>query len=387
MRYIHFQNGMSKSTWKGECQMEKYIKEISDIQNTYYDILRSHQYLFEETDNFSYEAMLLVEELKRLWAERLSNISLILDSLTNTGNSVLLCGAIYLDVKENEEFIFSTFGPHHFLNDPLLKMEPFLLGQSGHATADAKDYFKNVYIDTLQTLSSFSNEITFLPFYQIYSSQIKDTRQTINNGYWGVISSLLKGSYSSINDIKKSFSDINSIEKGLTHESLRNLIFIDRSDAETGLLQRIDRYFSENSNMLPMDCDDEIAKFVISTFGQIAQVLELLLMCLFFNVIPFLRNEITFHYLMLLSGSFMKHKEISSVINKTIIIYLFYYSVDRHKFDNLNFTEYSQKMREYDLLGKIYSELNCNDDSFFKNNVNDIVDIIQDQFQKALSSI
>lgn len=378
-----FPIGISKNTLRNDC-MEKYIKEISEVQDGYYEIVKSYEDILQTSDKFSSEAMLLIESVKKFWLRKSDSISLMLDSLTKSNDSILLCGAIYLGIEDNEEYIFSTFGSHHFLNDPFTRMEPFLLGQSGNPTPDAQEYFRDVYKDTLKIFALQPRNMMFLPLLQLYHAQIKDYQETLNHGYWGVISSLFNSEYSSISDIRKTFNDITCIENALPQEALKNLIFTDNTDANLNLSQRLNKYFKENENMLAIPCDNMVDKFVIATYAQITQVLELLLMCLFFNVIPFIRNKITFHYLMLLGGSFMEHKEISLVIIKAVIIYLFYNSVDRRIFDSINFSEYAKKMKGYNLFGKVLSRLDCTENSFFKKSAGDTIMIIQDELQKNL---
>jgi len=366
--------------------MIKYNKEISAIQKDYLNILMPYKESLNATSDFLMESTLLIEDIKKFWLSQSSYISLMLDSMTKK-NCTLLCGAIYLGVEDNEEYIFTTFGYNRFLNDPFIRMEPILLGQTGEITPYAKSYFENAYNDTIAILQSFSNEITFVPMQLLYNRQIKDHKDTISHGYWGVISSLLKGDFSSAEDLKSSFPDCASIEKSLSEESLTHLIFLDPSDIEITLSQRINKYFQENSAMLPIDYDDEIDKFIFATYAQITQVLDILLMCLYFNVIPFIRYEITFHYLILLSGSFREQKEISTVIIKTIIIYLFYHNIDRRIFDSIVFTDYSEHMKHNDLLEKVISRITSNGESFFAKKVDEIVSIIQEEFDKCIQDL
>jgi hypothetical protein len=363
--------------------MNKYEDDLNEIQQQYFELLNSFNVLSCQND-FYISAVSLIEMCVSFWQSKKLQMSLILDDLTKENRCFILSGAIYLNTADDEHYIFGTLGDIHILNDPFVRMRGFFVNGADSINEHTISYFYDVYSDTLNILNKFSNQFKFLPIDLMFDSIEKDKLKVIDKGYWNVISSLLKTDINSIEEMKRLFSNIDEIEKQISKEALNSLIFYDIQDVDLSLVERLNKYFNDSQMPINIDIDDTIERFHFATFAQISQVLEIILKCLQFNIIPFVRFEVTFRYLMLIGVAFSNDSVLKQMLSYSIIAYLFSKNIDRDEIIKMDFNMLSDKCKSHHFIDTVYNKLNQNGKDIFSFHIEEVVNELIKTFDDSL---
>jgi hypothetical protein len=122
-----------------------------------------------DEDNLSVNKLAsFMDDIKCFWLGRLKIIECELNELTEDNIGFLLSGAIYLNISKYDHYYFKSFGDFHLLNDPLLKMEPFIrVPNEKHNIEEVVAYFKRVYFDVVNILTKYESHFYILPISEI----------------------------------------------------------------------------------------------------------------------------------------------------------------------------------------------------------------------------
>lgn len=363
--------------------MTKYIDDLKEIQQQYSRLIRSNNVSFEP-DIFYFNAISLVEKCEKFWLSKSQQLSLILDDLAKSNKCFILSGAIYLNVADNEHFTFATLGDIHILNDPFVRMHGFFANGIEEINAHTISYFRDVYIDTKNILDNFTDEFVFLPVDIMFNSIETDKLKVINKGYWNVISSLLDTDINSVEEMERFYSSIDDIEKNLSIKALDSLIFYDTNDIQLSLKDRLDKYFNDPQLPMNIKIDNEIRRFYFATFAQISQVMEIIMKCLQFNIIPFVRFDVTFRYLLLIGGAFRNDAILNRMLDYTTIGYLLSENINSQEVSKMSFKSFAGKFNKNCFIDTIYYKLNENGD-MHSLHVKDVINVIKETLNNVLA--
>ncbi len=77
-------------------------------------------------------------------------------------------------------------------------------------------------------------------------------------------------------------------------------------------------------------------------------------------------------------------KILRRMIEKTLICYLFYVTIDENKFENITFSDYCKRLENKALLSSIIEKLHVQKIDIFKDNTSKVVNIIENEFRTIL---
>ncbi len=360
------------------------IKELENIQNDYTRLIESYSDTFK-TGEFDYSIVSsFIEEVEVFWLERLDSARLLLDMLTSNNECYLLSGAMYLDSKNNEHFFLKTLGDYQIVYDPFIKMEPFIrnnLVRMGRQKT--KDFFMKVFRDTYNVLTECKNDFIILPVTHLAWSLEKEKHMEIlREIHLNFISGILGKEIKSVNNFYGLYKSYAQIIEDLDEFYIDNLIFNGIEDTEIGLDERINKYIE--TNVQEMKDNSEVEKFMLSTYTMIAQITDILLITLNLRLIPFIRYDVTFRYFLMMNKLVREDKETSSMLNKTILAYLFYERYPNRFFNDFNYNEYVSKLKDYNLLEDVSSTLNLKNNQLEDYGVQEIIETISGKFEKII---
>ncbi|MDI6678838.1 MULTISPECIES: hypothetical protein [Bacillus cereus group] len=360
------------------------IKELENIQNDYTRLVESYSDTFK-TGEFDYSiASSFIEEVEVFWLERLDSARLLLDMLTSNNECYLLSGAIYLDSKNNEHFFLKTLGDYQIVSDPFIKMEPFIrnnLVRMGRQKT--KDFFMKVFRDTYNVLTECKNNFIILPVTHLaWSFEKEKHMEILREIHLNFISGILGKEIKSVNNFYELYKSYAQIIEDLDEFYIDNLIFNGIEDTEIGLDERINKYIE--TNVQEMRDNSEVEKFMLSTYTMIAQITDILLITLNLRLIPFIRYDVTFRYFLMMNKLVREDKETSSMLNKTILAYLFYERYSNRFFNDFNYNEYVSKLKDYNLLEDVSSTLNLKNNQLEDYGVQEIIETISVKFEKII---
>lgn len=364
--------------------MNKYMDDLKNIQQQYAKLIHSSNVSFD-SDSFYFDAISFIEKCEVFWLGKIQQLSLILDDLTKENNCFILSGAIYLNVTDNEHYAFSALGDIHILNDPFVRMHGFFANGIDGINTHTISYFRDVYADTQNILDNFSDEFVFLPVDIMFNSIETDKLNVINKGYWNVISSLLDTNINSVEEMDQLYSSIDDIEKHMSVKALESLIFYDTDDIQLSLKERLNKYFNDSQLPINIKLEDDIQRFHFATFAQISQVMEIILECLQFNIIPFVRFDVTFRYLVLIGGAFSNDVALKRMLDYSIIGYFLSENINNQEISKMEFKSFSSKCHKNHFIDTVYHRLNEKGNDIHSSHVEDVIKVIFETLNNILA--
>jgi hypothetical protein len=334
-----------------------------------------------------YEILSFINEIKMYWLKRLELIRYHLDILSNQRACFLLCGAIYLDTKNNGHYLFKALGDHHIVSDPFLKLETiFRVNISKPDQKENIAYFKKVLKDVQTILSNYPTSFYILPIHELNPKNKEEHLSLLNKFFWLFISGIFPRDYSNQEDFLEDYQSFDKIEKDINGYVKKNLIFLGVEDDKFPLIERINNYCEKQSNLhiLVKDKSDS-EKFILSLHNYIYQIMDIILICSSFNLIPFIRYEVTFRYLTLIMHTFKEDKSLGEMIEKTIIFYILYNVIDREKMFGVEFAVYCKILSDKNILGNILDRKEKSNIDFIDDGIKSIREIIVEEFDNIFN--
>ena len=359
--------------------MSKYLSELKAIQRQYADLITSFDFS-QVDDSFYYKAVDLIEKCEQFWTRKSEQLSIILNDLTSCSRCYVLEGAVYLDVKNQGQYEFVTLGDYHFLNDPFVKMRHFFgLGKSA-VTDHCREYFIDAYNDTVSILKDYSEHLFFISLKVLCARQFDEDIAVGEKVYWDIISDALGKDYRSLEDLCTDYHTIDDIENAMRPEVNKHFIFSDRNDSNLSLKERVEKYCKLSQSMIVFGEQTEIQKFFYSTKSLVEQAVHISLNCLQFNLHPFVRYEVAFHYLVLLLNCFSDEKSVENYLLDVIISYLISAYVIGDEIDSISFVDYYSRCKNGKLTNKLLSAIDVSDLGLSSLNLRKVMDDISNVY-------
>jgi hypothetical protein len=355
------------------------MKNIKKFQEEYFQLLTRYEKQINTNSLSTNEVTIILDEIKCFWLERLDIIAYELDEAVEEKTCFVLSGAIYLDVAEYEHYYFKYFGDLHFLYDPLLKLENFFrMPPESINDVHMIPLFKRAYSDALRLLASFRGSFYILPLQEIAIQDIENHKELLRSFFLRFISSAFNCKFINEEEFISKYNSFEEIEKDIDPKILPSLIFKDVGDAKLPLRQRMDKNRSIHQDATNItDGISEAEFFLISLFSKVSQVLDIMYVCIYLGVNPFIRYNITLNYLTVLMYTFIDDEKLKVMIEKTLVFYAFYKTINTSKFEETDFNEYVKKVAGRNSLNTILGELRKTNIDIFSGNLKTLEEIIQ----------
>ncbi len=342
------------------------IDNIKKVQEEYYELISKYkEVIFDEEVN-SYEISRILDIITCFWLDKLEILELELDRLTNRYDCTVLSGAIYLDVKDNEHYLFKGLGDYHLLHDPLLKLEHFFNGKELRDQSENISLFQRSYSDTLEVLKNYSKEFFILPINLIVYKDEKSRFDLGKTYYLKFLSSVFKKKFESIDDFGQNYKTYEDIEKQLP-ETFEYYFSYGQDQKYNSLKESIENYLViiGMSNTLSTSSENEKFTFVLSS--RLLQVIDILTVSFGINAYPSVRDKNAFSSFRLIMYSFLEKDEYKSIIEKAIIFFIFYYITNKDILIKKDFNEYSKSIKDKKILKNILKEMKEKNIDLFKS--------------------
>jgi hypothetical protein len=301
----------------------------------------------------------LLDEVDKFWRKRAGCVEKDIDALTESNTCMILSGAVYLDYAANDHYLYKSLGRCHLLHDSILKLEHIIRAPRWAFNHEpVSRLFLTVFQDELMVLRSARKHFFYVPLQLLMVKHSDDHQDLLSKGFWSVVSNLFEDNIESVDDFTKLYKNYSEIESALGKERVNTIIFNAEGDDILSIGERTEVYLNHEvglGNLLEYKGESE--KFLTVLRCHTCQVLDIILTATCFNITPYIRFQTTFYYFILIAQSFRDDKKLKSMIEKTIITYLFYHEADRDVFSEASFNEFSEKMMQQDYLSQIIAEL------------------------------
>lgn len=357
------------------------IKNIKKSQKQYFDLIKGYKaQIFSEEINQKQIAM-IIDEIQCFWLDRKDILITEIEKLASKRECFVLSGAIYLDVKDNEHYIFKALGEEHIIYDSLLKMENFFRIPNHVFSKESIEIFRRAYIDVFDILSKYRNVFYILPIRQVAISDEKEHAELLHDFYLKFINSVLNESFNSFDEFFEKYSTYDEIEKNLIPYFKTNLTFNEDYDVALPLKEKIERYIQSQSFMNSLTRDiSESEKFILSLQNYISQIIDILLIASITRITPYIRFNQTFHYLTIVMYTFIENDDFKKMIEKIIVFYIFNKTIKKESLVGIDFKKFVKIAKENDFLNIILDEMKKNNIDIFKTGVKKVANIIEENF-------
>lgn len=357
------------------------ISNIEKSQIEYFDLIKGYEkQVFSDEVNQKQIAM-IIDEIQCFWLDKKDILTFELETLSSKKECFMLMGAVYLDVKDNEHYLFKALGREHILSDPLLKLENFFRLPSQVFDKSSIELFRRAFSDILKILSEYQKYFYILPINIIAIKNQKEHMKLLSKFFLNFVNTMLNENFDTSDEFFEKYSTYEDIEKNMTLFFKSNLIFNDSNDEALSLKDKVETYIHNQPVMTSIFQDKtEAEKFIVSLQGLVLQIMDILVTSSLTNITPFIRFRPTFQYLITVMYTFIEEEYFKIMIEKTIICYIFYNTVNKENLVKIDFTTYANIVQETDFLNLIIKEAKENNINVFETGIEKVGNIIERKF-------
>lgn len=358
---------------------------IQKFQIQYLDLINSFEkHIFSDAANQKTISMIL-DEIVCFWLNRKEVTSLELKNLSSQKECFLLTGAIYLDIKDNEHYIYKALGNEHFVSDPLLRLENFFRIPAKLFDTKSIELFRRAYSDLKEILSNYQGYFYILPIHTIAISNTEEHFELLHKFYLRFVNSVLDEEFENFDAFFEKYTTYDAIEQNIVPFFKNNLILDEHRNEASNLKEAIEAYINSFDLMVSVTKNySEAEKFIAALQNYVTQIMEILLIASITNTIPFIRFKPTFHYLTLVMYTFIEDEFFKNMIEKTIVFYIFYYTVEKEELIKIDFHKFAKIVQETNFLNNILYEMKKSKIDIFKAGVPEVANIIHEQFCRKI---
>ncbi len=356
------------------------ISNIQKSQQEYYDLIKSFENSISSENITQYEIIMMLDEVQSFWLNKKNILNIELDDLVSQKDCVMLSGAIYLNIKDNEHYMFKSLGEEHIIPDPLLKLEYFFRIPSDIFNVESIEIFRRAFSDALNILSKTNNYFFILPIKLMVIEDEKENIELLQKFFLNFINSSFNENFNELNEFFDHCLSYEEIEKKMNPFIKSNLTF-DENDNKLSLEEKIESYLNTQDIMKSLTKDKiESEKFILALRNYVTQIIDILIMALKSGLIPFIRYKPTFQYLTIVMYTFIEDKYFKDMIEKTIVYYIFYNTVNKENLTQIDFNKFVSFVHKKQFLNVIIQEMKREEIDIFKGGVNEVNKIIENKF-------
>ncbi|CUX72132.1 hypothetical protein BN3590_04591 [Clostridium sp. C105KSO15] len=349
------------------------MQELLGIQEEYKQLLEE---LCDEKDKD--EFVYIIDEITLFWYSKRNVIELIMENISEKFDTYLFTGATYLDIGEGEHYPFVSLGKVHIVDDPLAKYaEAITLNLNDSFFKMMKKQIILAFDDDLRVLRECFGNIFLLPVTLL----MKLEDGVVKHGSEKVLLSMFKEELS-IKEVfgVKSLAELISMMKDGIQE---RVVFLEDEDRKEDIIVRFETYINEMNN--PFGDMPASQKFLYSTLGFISQSLQILLCTAQYKIIPYIRYDVTFNYLMIIGENFLDVVHMQEIIFKMAFTHFFYKKFNWELINLAEFNKYCDVVGKIDIISQLEKQMK----NAYKLNTSTIKDMnyIIDDFLAGIPTV
>ena len=355
------------------------LNKIYIIQTEYKELLAA--LLPKLKNSHAPEAL---DEINLFWLRHIEEVQLYLSTWFPGENSYVFTAATFMDFEDKEHLPFLLMGDKHILDDPLSKYSEI---QSKMAEGkDAEFLYKQIGItaeDNLNLLKNVHEEILILPLRLLNQSNA-------HNPLYEVGEQAFVSLFNGINSLSDYFSKCDSIDDIIrfAREDIGKMVmFSEDEDLTLPFEERFRIALASTQYMVDVNKPDSYNFFML-VFGCIQQAIDVIVSCVEYGCIPYIRYPVSLHYISLLSGSMLDIEHVIKLRFKMSVAFVVYQLCDKSRLTTVCLEEFLKKNREYDFNSKLFHILadhGVNEKSFLNHTITQLVIDELEAFYSILS--
>lgn len=315
-----------------------------------------------------------LEEINIFWESNVETIELYLYYYARVQNTYVFTASTYLDVENKDYLPFLLLGDTHIFDDPLSKYALSLV-QGVPITKGLLGQVKLTAEDNIKIINVCHNNVLVLPL-RLMNQLVEDT--VLISAAEQYFCSLFEGIIT-IGDYINQCNTFQDISSRLKESAKKYILFSEKDNHSLSFEQRyMEAKRSESSKLVDNITDGKI--FFSLVFGPIQQAIDVLLSCLEYECVPFVRYKVAFHYLIMLSETFINvegFENIDTIKYKACIAHLIYNTFDNEQTKNNTVDEFTRIIKKEDFennLFKILIEENQSKDTYTLKSTRNVIE-------------
>lgn len=296
--------------------------KINAVQEEYLVLLKQLE-PHVESDDFRY----IINEIGIFWYSRRKLIRLVLKNIAEEKDAFLFCGASFLDVNEGEQWPFLATGRIHVVDDPLCKFADAI------KQAMNSDFYKVIkqqlclaFTDNISILESFFGKIILLPV----SFVIKDIDEVDNTENAMIVLNSMLVEHMEPKELF-AIADLNTLVSKFRSGVLASIVFCEEDTPTESIEIKLERYLTALGD--PFGKITMAQKLIHVILGYLHQSLDILTMCGQFSLMPYIRANVVYSYMLSISQNIVSIKAYQQ------IVYGMMYAHSMYRFFDCDFSE------------------------------------------------
>lgn len=347
-------------------------KQIQTLQDDYCQVLKNAMPKFT-TDDYP----MILDEINIFWYANRDIVLLILRNLTYDGDCFIFTGASFLDINDLEHFPFVTLGKSHIIDDPLYKYASMAGGLSNNDfSSKLNEQMLLTIKDNVKIIENYSDYFCILPVTMLTDINSDLLKKAAEQAFFSMFKDNTINRERYIMEFKTIDDIVNALKDGISS----TLIFTENDNINENLSERFKR---KELLPFPEECTEPMIFFFLIN-GFLIQAFSILLKCAEYNMIPYLRYELTFRYTFLLSGNFKENIEVQLILFKAICAHLLYRIFDKRKFADIDFKHYLSTVTQERFSENIFTALKNKGIDYNNLSFKAITDIIQKELDRVI---
>jgi len=364
------------------------IRYIQKSQQGYFELVKSFKNKIFSDDINQQDIVMILDEVLCFWLDKKDILRIELENFTSQRSCVMLSGAVYLDIRDNEHYIFKALGKEHIISDPLLKLEPFFRVPSHIFNQESIELFRRAFRDTMDILAQVQNSFFVLPVKILAINDEEENYELLQKFFLNFINTALDEDFEQLDNFFQKYSTYEEIEKYMTPFFKRNLTFDEYIDQDLLLEGKIEGYINSHDIMCTITKDkSEAEKFILSLQNYVTQISDILIIALQTGITPFIRSKPTFQYLTIVMYTFIEDDYFKKMIEQSIVYYIFHNTVNKENLIQIDFNEFVKISKEHQFLDSILEEMRNQEINIFDKGVDQVSQIIEDKFCRVINNV
>ncbi len=312
------------------------VNKIQFIQEEYKNLLTA--LLPKLKSSYSLEAL---DEINLFWIRHIDIVQLYLKAIFTSKDSYVFTAATYMDFEDREHLPFLLIGNKHVLDDPLSKYSEICKNMPKGNDADF--IYKQIVVtaeDNLKILEIICSNILILPLRLL--NQFNDCRSIFVVG-----EKFFANLFNEIESLNDYFEKCNSIEDIMkyAHENIGNMVrFSENDNPSLPFKERFKTALLEMDYMVDKNQSDSYNFFML-VFGYIQQAVDIIVSCIEYEYVPYIRHSVALHYISLLSECMRDINHIRVIRYKMSIAFIVYQLIDKEQLAKVNLDDFLNKKR------------------------------------------
>lgn len=292
----------------------------------------------------------VLDEINVFWLRNMNIVELYLKTIVPYNDSYVFTAATFLDYEDNEHLPFLLIGENHILDDPLSRYSELCGKMPKGKDADfLYEQIKTTVEDNIKILENLHSIVLIIPLRILAQTKVDDIiSQKSEQLFLGLFNGI-----DSINDFFIKCESIDSIIKYACNDIEKIVMFSETDDKSLIFEKRFHHSIADGKFMIDPYKSDAY-NFFSMVYGNIHQAVSILVCCLEYGCIPYIRYPVSFHYLNIISNSVLEGSQVNILKFKMSVAFILYKFCDKNQLSFMGTSDFLLKKELYGFNYKLF---------------------------------